>query len=262
MGQSQPFQTEQSQFNLGHARPVIPVTVDNSITPADSYCQYCRARSYCLPAECHNNRPHHELDHLIQRRRVLHEHHYLFRQHDKADFLMVLSSGVCKSYFVDSKSREHVCGFFYPGDLIGIEALYSSSYQSNVVMLETGSTCYIPIAQIRQALTTSPELQQQVIKMLSQQLSHEYVAAGSFSAEERVVQFLLELSQKQKRLGYSDCQLRLFMSRNDIANYLGMRSETVSRVLTRLGKQHLISVSRDLVTLCDIRQLHHLSAIN
>ncbi|MDX1754616.1 MAG: helix-turn-helix domain-containing protein [Marinobacter sp.] len=232
-------------------------------TPLEhNHCRFCRAKPYCLPGQCHLDQSLLNLARLVQRHRVLHAHQHLFRQHERADFLMVLSSGVCKSYFLDGKIREHVCAFFYPGDLIGIDSLDHESYQANAVMLETGCVCFLPIASIHQALTTSPELQQQMIRMLSRQLWHEYARAGSFTAEERVVQFLLELSHKQKRLGYSASELRLFMGRSDIASYLGLRAETVSRTLTRLQKDNLIRVHRETVCLCDVDRLRTLSALS
>lgn len=237
--------------------PELAVSEDKY--PLKGFCHFCRIKSYCLPAECSSSQPHHELDSLVQRRRVVHKHQHLFRQHEKGTYLLVLSSGTCKSYFVDAKSREHICGFFYPGDLIGTEALYQDSYQENSMMLETGCVCYIPISHMRKSLAESPELLQQFMKMLSQQLWQEYKSSGCFSAEERVLQFLLVLGRKQKRLGYSDTQLRLRMSRNDIANYLGLRSETVSRVLTRLDKQKLLKVHREQVDIVEPQQIQALS---
>ena len=249
------------QNSVAYGSRIVPVHQTAGTDVDHSYCQICRARPYCLPALCQKGRVYCELNSLVQRRRILHEGDILFRQHEPADFLMVLSSGVCKSYFLDSKCREHVCGFFYPGDLIGTESLYHDLYQTNAVILETGCVCYISVAEIHQALSRSADLQQQVIKMLSQQLWHEYAGAGSFSAEERVVQFLLDLSRKQKRLGYSEHQLRLFMSRSDIANYLGMRSETISRVLTRLQRDDVIRVHRESINLRDLKRLETLAAV-
>ncbi len=99
---------------------------------------------------------------------------------------------------------------------------------------------------------------QQFMKMLSQPLWQEYKSTGCFCAEEKILQFLRVLAKKQKRLGYSDTQLRLFMRRNDIANYLGLRSETISRVLTRLDKRKLLSVHREQIVLFEPQQIEGL----
>lgn len=64
------------------------------------------------------------------------------------------------------------------------------------------------------------------------------------TAEQRIVIFLLSLSKRFQRLGYSAKSFNLTMSRNEIANYLGLQTETVSRLLTKLKKDGLIKTNK------------------
>jgi CRP/FNR family transcriptional regulator len=94
-----------------------------------------------------------------------------------------------------------------------------------------------------------------MLRLLSKELALSHSLAGDFSAEERVAGFLLSLSSRMKARGYSESFLTLAMSRRDIANYLRLATETVSRVFSRFEQDGLVSVDRREVTLRDPERL-------
>jgi CRP/FNR family transcriptional regulator, anaerobic regulatory protein len=90
-------------------------------------------------------------------------------------------------------------------------------------------------------------LQSELFRVMSQRISELETIAGDLSADERIAMFLLSLSDRFSRRGYSDREFILAMSRRDIASYLRLATETVSRVLARFQKAGVVKVDRKQV---------------
>jgi CRP/FNR family transcriptional regulator len=96
-----------------------------------------------------------------------------------------------------------------------------------------------------------PDLQHEMFRVMSQRIAELETIAGDLTADERIALFLKSLSQRFARRGYSDREFILAMSRRDIASYLRLATETVSRVLARFQQRALIEVDRKLVRILD-----------
>ena len=92
--------------------------------------------------------------------------------------------------------------------------------------------------------TRMPGLQTQLFRLLSADIGKAHLLAGDFSADERMAAFLVSLSRRYAQRGYSAQRFQLAMARTDIANYLGLAPETVSRVLRRLQEEGVLQVDR------------------
>jgi CRP/FNR family transcriptional regulator len=90
---------------------------------------------------------------------------------------------------------------------------------------------------------------------MSHRISELEAIAGDLSADERIAMFLISLSERFSRRGYSDKEFILAMSRRDIASYLRLATETVSRVLARLQKAHVVKVDRKQVRILDMEKM-------
>jgi CRP/FNR family transcriptional regulator len=106
-----------------------------------------------------------------------------------------------------------------------------------------------------------PGLQAQLFRLLSADIGKAALLAGDFSAEERVAAFLVSLSRRYAARHFSATHLSLLMSRTDIANYLRLAAETVSRVLRRMQTDALVAIDRRQVTLLDQPRLERLAAV-
>jgi len=116
------------------------------------------------------------------------------------------------------------------------------------------SLCEIPYPKLDELSALLPELRRQMMRHMSQEIADEQdmmLVLAKTSAEERLGNFLLRLSQRFKRLGFSSTQFRLTMSRVDMGNYLGLAVETVSRTLTKLQQRGVIKVEGKEVTILD-----------
>ena len=93
--------------------------------------------------------------------------------------------------------------------------------------------------------------QEELFRLLSADIGKASLLSGDYSADERLAAFLLGIADRFAARGYSSRVFRLAMSRTDIANYLRLAPETVSRVLRRLQRERLIRVAGREVELLD-----------
>ena len=100
-----------------------------------------------------------------------------------------------------------------------------------------------------------PGLQQQLFKLLSQDIGKAALLAGNYTADERMAAFLVSLSRRFGARGFSATRFRLTMTRTDIANYLRLASESVSRGFRRLQDEGLVRVDRREIELVDLTRL-------
>jgi len=133
---------------------------------------------------------------------------------------------------------------------------------ANVVALDTSAVCGLTFDSITGLARHMPELQNELFRIMSLRISELESSAGDLSADQRIALFLLSLSDRFSRRGYSESEFILAMSRRDIASYLRLATETVSRVLARFQKAGVLRVDRKQVRIRDIEELRKLGGNN
>ena len=223
-----------------------------------AYCSKCNLVKLCLPMGL---KPHEleRMDGIVMRSDPLHEGDHLFRVADPFRAIYAVRAGSFKTYCVDDEGREHVLGFHFTGELVGLEAIYPERHLCNAIALETAAVCILPYERLNDLAGEIDGLRAQLIKLMSKDLAGATTLAGDFSAEERLAAFLVGLSHRFQHRGFSAREFNLSMSRRDIANYLRLAPETVTRVLTRFEKDDIIEVERRTVRLLDLLKLHDLA---
>jgi CRP/FNR family transcriptional regulator len=187
----------------------------------------------------------------------------IFRQGDAFSSIYAVRAGMVKTTVVNANGAEQITGFYFPGELLGLNGLHEKAYLGTAMALETVSVCEIPFAKLDELSAMLPELRRQLMCRMSQEIADEQnmmLVLAKTSAEEKLGSFLLRLSHRFKRLGFSDIQFRLTMLRVDIGNYLGLAVETVSRTLTKLQQRSVIKVEGKEVTILDIAGLTFLNS--
>jgi CRP/FNR family transcriptional regulator len=104
-----------------------------------------------------------------------------------------------------------------------------------------------------------PGLQAQLFRLLSQDIGKAALLAGDYSADERMAAFLVALSRRYAQRGFSPTRFHLTMARTDMANYLRLAPETVSRVLRRFQDEGLVLVERRELEIRDMARLQALA---
>ena len=171
-------------------------------------------------------------------------------------------TGCFKSYVIDHEGQEQVLGFHLPGEIIGLDAIHSYKHVANVIALDTSAVCGLTFDAVSSMARHMPELQSELFRVMSQRISELETIAGDLSADERIAMFLLSLSDRFSRRGYSDKEFILAMSRRDIASYLRLATETVSRVLARFQKAGVVKVDRKQVRIKDMEELRAIARKN
>lgn len=218
-------------------------------------CSKCSLAQLCLPTGLgHDDLE--RMDELVTRSEPMHEGDHLFRVGDAFDTVFAVRSGSFKTYTVDTEGREHVLGFHLPGELMGLKAIYPKRHFASAMALDTATVCKLPFDQLSELAHKLPGLQDQMMRLMSKDLADAVVLAGDFTAEERLAAFLTGLSRRYAQRGFSAHEFNLTMSRRDVANYLRLAPETVSRVFARFEKDRLIAVDRRSISLLAADKLH------
>ncbi|WP_119395372.1 fumarate/nitrate reduction transcriptional regulator Fnr [Salinibius halmophilus] len=207
-------------------------------------CKTCSLHPLCLPLSLDDNEID-KLDNIIRRGRPIRKGEHLFHQGDKFSAVYAVRTGTLKTYTLTSDGEEQITGFHLASEIIGLNAYDLDEYPASAKALETTNVCEIPIDRLDELSGDLPELRRQLMRMMGKELRADermMLLLSKKTAEERLSSFLLSLSQRFARRGFSGTTFRLTMSRADMANYLGLAVETVSRVFTRFQKQGLIDL--------------------
>ncbi len=192
--------------------------------------------------------------HVPVLRRRIEQGQYLYRAGQPFLALFLVAVGCLKTCELADDGREQVTGFRMRGDLIGVESIGLAHYACDVIALEDGEVWELPYPAMLSACVRVPELQARLTLALAQEVRRDrswMLALGTLSAERRVAAFLLDLADRHARLGFSPHHFILRMSRADIASFLALKHETVSRALSRLDDLGQISVQRREVRIID-----------
>ncbi|MEK8089685.1 fumarate/nitrate reduction transcriptional regulator Fnr [Thermithiobacillus plumbiphilus] len=224
-------------------------------------CSSCNLRQLCLPVGL-DPEDIEQLDAALNLRQRVQTGQHLYRAGDIFRSLYAIRSGVFKLYRLNADGREQVMGFYLPGDLMGLGAIGTGRFALHAVALEDSHICEAPFSLLEELAQKIPSLQRQIHRVLSAEILQDWQAMmmlGSMLAEGRLAVFLLDLSERLQRRGFSPTHLHLSMSREEIGNYLGMKLETVSRTFSKLQKDGLIAVDRRVLTIQDMPGLKRLA---
>ncbi len=221
-----------------------------SLKQARHSCEGCTVPGLCLADNLLDHSPGEgraKLGSIIHQHRLLNRAEYLFIAGDRFTALYIICSGSAKSYVLSESGEQQITGFHFPGDLIGIDGFDTGRHAYSLEFLETSSVCRVGLAELDKLLAESSVLRSCVLKVMSHALIEEQrllLSLGKLNAEQRLAGFLLDLSVRFKHRGVSEHAFNLSMSRNDIANYLGLVVETISRTLSKFQRLGLIDVQR------------------
>lgn len=209
-------------------------------------CASCGLVELCLPAGISGDDLK-QLDATVKDRRVLERGSTLYWDGDSFEALYVVRSGSLKSFVQNEEGEQQILGFHLPGEIVGFDAMATNRHISQAEALERSNICELPYTQLQRIVSEVPALHRQLMRVISREVAEEHrhlVMMGKQQAQEQLAIFLSSLSDRYKRLHMDGTTLTLSMSRNDIANYLGIVVETVSRQFTRMEELGVLEVNR------------------
>lgn len=180
----------------------------------------------------------------------------LFHEGDPATRVFTLTRGTLKLYRLLPDGRRHVTGFLHAGDFLGIGVGHEHAVSAEA--LEEAQLCWFPRNRFDDFVEQYSSMERSLYRTATDELAaaqEQMLLLARKTASERVASFLLELAERTA-VGSSEPIVRLPMSRSDIADYLGLTKETVSRVISSLKKRGFIRLRRtDEVELIDRARL-------
>lgn len=224
-------------------------------------CNDCNLSDLCLPVRLTEDKID-ALSQIVQRGRPLRRGENLYRAGAAFTAIFAVRSGALKSTSLSEDGEEQITAFHLPGEIIGLDAITFGSHPSSAEALETSSLCEIPFPDLEQLSTVIPQLQQQLLRVMSREIHHEQEmmqALARRNAEQRLAIVLLNLSERFAARGLSATRFRLPMSRHDLSNYMGLAPETMSRLFKRFVDQRWITASGREIQLRELDALREMT---
>ncbi len=197
------------------------------------------------------------LDGVVEARRTLAAGEVLVQADAPFRALYAVRSGSLKSQ-VRCGERVQVLAFHFPGELAGWDGIGHGRHRVEVVALEPSSVCLIRYHRLMGLADRIPRLYRRLLALMAGATQCDWtvaVAGPGGDAEQRVLAFLLNLAERRLAAGLAVDEVRLGMSRDDIASYLGLAPETVSRAMVRVSRSGLVRIHRRRVRFGDLEAL-------
>ncbi len=241
------------------ARPQKPW--NTAVSPA---CRGCRLREQCFLA-APLPREDGDCAAVVQRRFALARDDRLYRRNSAFGALYQVCSGAVKTQRETADGGLVVTGFFLPGDLVGIEAISTDHYPSDAVAIADSEVCQLDFARLLSSCSGKPGLQSWVISRIGfyiRRKDNDLSWSTGLQTHQRVLRFFLDLYERLSgdREGPRPV-LELPMKKQDIARYLHITPETLSRNLAQLRREGLLQLEQDRFVVPDAPRARQLTQL-
>jgi len=225
-----------------------------------AHCTTCGVRTLCLPSGL-DPEALKRLDESVGVRTRVKRKASLYRPGDRFAAVYAIRIGTFKTVVLAEDGREQVTGYRMAGEIIGLDGIGADHFTCQATALEDSEVCVLPFHQLDELGREFPALRHNVLRAMSRDLAREQsmmLLLGSRSAEERLALFLLDIAERYHARGYSAREFVLRMTREEIASFLGLKLETVSRIFSSLQENGHIQVQGRAVKLLDSAALRRL----
>lgn len=220
-------------------------------------CAQCNLRELCFPHGMSDDELN-NMDAVVDQPKPLHKNDFLYRDGDPSHAIYAVRSGCVKTMTESPNGDEQIVGFHLPGELLGLDGFADGQHTCNAQALETSSVCELPLEKLEWLFQQLPALQRQINRIMGKEMVTEHkqlLLLGKMSAEERLASFLLSFASRMRERKWKETEFNLCMPRQDIANYLGVAVETVSRLFAVFQTDNIINVDRRHITILDMDRL-------
>ena len=220
-------------------------------------CGQCSLNGLCFPHGMDDSDMD-KLDEVVNRDMPLHKSDFLYREGDACKSLYAVRSGGIKTTVQNQNGESQIVGFHLSGELIGFDGFATDLHTCSAETLETTSVCELPIDNLETLCSTIPGLQKQMRRIMGLEVNNDHdllLLLGKMNSDEKLATFLLNLSSRMKQRHWKETEFNLNMTRQDIANYLGLAVETVSRLFAHFQDNGIILVDKRHITITDMDAL-------
>lgn len=220
-------------------------------------CSTCNFRTVCLPADLEGEALTNFERHVWHLHRPVKSGEVLVHQGSTVQSLFALRVGALKATITNVNGDENVVGFRFPGSVIGLIESEQPHWRRSYVAIVDSWVCHIPAS----AIQAENGIQRQLIRLMGARLRekhNEHLLLASNKGDRKLLSFLIHMSDSHRVRGLSATRFYLPMSYIELASYLGMRHESVSRTLARLQEEGLIEKKGKLIQIPDLAAIQRL----
>lgn len=217
------------------------------------HCSNCMLGHICVPQGM-NTVDVERLAELVKERIRIPKGSFLYHIGETANAIYSIRTGTIKTQIQDQSGHSQITGFFLPGEVFGLDSMSIGTHLSHAIALEDTEVCVMQITDLSELTPKLPSLQQQINRLLTGEISRSHqqlLSLGALRSEQRIASFILDMSERFTRLGYSSQEFLLRMSREEIGNYLGLTLETTSRLFSRFQKDGIIQIRQRSIKILD-----------
>lgn len=190
----------------------------------------------------------------------------IFYEGNRAFGLYCVFSGRVKLYKTGLEGRQQIVRIAGRGDILGYRSLFSDEpYQATAEVIEDASVCCIDKNAFFPVLAKHPALALNIIKKLAKELGTAETLATSIaqkSVRERMAELLLMLKETYGKEGKNGVRIDLHLSREEMAEMIGVTQETAIRLLSEFKKEGLINVRERDITILDSQGLFEIAQLS
>ena len=219
-------------------------------------CENCNLENLCMPKGL-DKQEIGGLALLVNRNNIRQRGEAIYHAGSPFRGMIALRSGSAKLASFDQNGNELVVAFILPGEIVGFDGLATQLHNCTVTALETLNYCHLPAHKIEQLVINSPGLIYVLLQRSCNELDSQVqkMLMSRHSAEKRVANFILNISERLRVRGYSELEFRLSMSRKEIGNHLGIAHETVSRIIQLFQSRQFIEIKSKQLRIIDKKEL-------
>lgn len=202
------------------------------------------------------------MEQVVTHRRRVKQGAVLYNGGDPFTGLLYVRSGFFKTCVGAKDGREQVTGFHMTGDILGVEGISGGKLTTNAVALEDSEVWALSFDLIEQFSKECSSLRIYLLETIGHEvvrMQNLTLMLGSLRADERVAVFLTNLLERLKSRGLSQSEVLLRMSRDEIGSFLGIRQETVSRLLRSFSEERILQVDNRHIKVLNSALLQHMA---
>lgn len=233
----------------------------NVKTAFNASCLNCGLQKICFPTGL-SDQEMDQLEGIVHRRPPLQKNQMLFSAGDHFTSLFAIRAGVVKVFSFSDGGEEIIHGFYLPGDVVGVDAMSGKVHMFNAMALDTTSVCTLPFGDLNDLSLSIPNLNQKILSIMSKEVVEGRLHSELLtkkSADQRVAQFIWAMAERYKSRGYQYLDFRLSILHRDVATYLGLTPETVSRILAKFHQDKVVTWKKKEVVVHDETALRALA---
>lgn len=189
---------------------------------------------------------------MIEKNQIVYEAGATFQN------LFTVHSGMFKSVYLTQQGDERIVDIFIPGQIMGFDGIHKGKYKTTVKAVSSGSYCVIPFYPLQELAMKHRDIQTRLMKMMSEKIIQFEITHSEYNAKQKLVSFVKDVSDLYFSRGFSASQFPFQISQRDLANFLGLAEETLSRVFSKLKKDEILSLIDHQITIIDMPAFLHI----